>query len=188
MQHTTQGRQQTLYRNGRPSSLPLLIPPNHLRPISQRDPRGHFQKQSLSLSSQEVPGLIINKLLMFSQTIVLHCASAVNAWVCAHVCAFVRGQRKVLLDRAFNWPFNGPHPKWTCQEVSYTLWMTSQIKSNLENEKSKWNRSCYRRVLRLFCQTKWDSSNLGKMPFPVLILSHFLSMLSILKANHFNAP
>lgn len=46
------------------------VPPNppphpHLGPISQQDPWGHFQKQSLSLSSREVPGLIINKLLMF---------------------------------------------------------------------------------------------------------------------------
>lgn len=84
-----------------PPSPPLKSP--NLRPISQQDPRGHFQKQSLSLSSQEVPGLIINKLLMSEQRIAPDCASALN--VCMCVCVR-EGQRKVLLDGAFNWPFN----------------------------------------------------------------------------------
>lgn len=84
----------------RPPSPP--VPSSmRLRPISQQDPWGHFQKQSLSLSSQEVPGLIINKLLMFWQRIAQDCASAVDVWVHMHACVLaVRGHSKVLLDRA----------------------------------------------------------------------------------------
>lgn len=80
MQPATLGQRPTLYSDCRPSTPP---PSPNLRPISQQDPRGHFQKQSLSLSSQEVPELIINKLLMSERRIARDCARASDVCMCA---------------------------------------------------------------------------------------------------------
>ena len=47
---------------------------SHLAPIRQRYPRGlFFSQNNHSLSSQEVPGLIINKLLMFQGLVLNVC-------------------------------------------------------------------------------------------------------------------